>query len=112
MRLPDSSQAIPTQLHGWPRPPPPQEVRRDWLWLSRLAFHLRRASVSFHSFPTSSLAAAVAATKEVDEEEAKAVKWNKEINTTARLNKTPMTVDSFLSNKVVISLVVIDFRET
>jgi hypothetical protein len=25
---------------------PNQEERRDWLWLSRLAFHLRRASAS------------------------------------------------------------------
>ena len=44
MTLPELSQVIPIQLmHGLM---PAQEERRDWLQLSRLAFHSRRASAS------------------------------------------------------------------
>uniref|UniRef100_A0A3N7G4N8 Uncharacterized protein n=1 Tax=Populus trichocarpa TaxID=3694 RepID=A0A3N7G4N8_POPTR len=48
--LPDWSQLIPNQLQGLS---PAQEDRRDWLWLSRLTFHSRRASASFLPFATS-----------------------------------------------------------
>jgi hypothetical protein len=41
---PELSQVIPVQLMQGLMPN--QEERRDWLWLSRLAFHLRRASAS------------------------------------------------------------------
>uniref|UniRef100_A0A6N2LDL2 Uncharacterized protein n=1 Tax=Salix viminalis TaxID=40686 RepID=A0A6N2LDL2_SALVM len=42
--LPELSQVIPTQL--WHGLVPTQEESRDWLWLSRLAFHFERASAS------------------------------------------------------------------
>jgi hypothetical protein len=46
--LPDLSQLIPNQLQGLS---PAHEDRKDWLWLSRLAFHSRRASASFNPSP-------------------------------------------------------------
>ena len=72
----NSSQATPTQLlHGRS---PTHEDKRGLLWLSRLAFHLRRASA--------------AATEEVAEE-AKVAKWSKETNTITRLHNNNLLSD-------------------
>jgi len=48
---------------------PTQEERRDWLWLSRLAFHLRRASASVLLLPNSEVVEEVCSAKAKKEEE-------------------------------------------
>jgi hypothetical protein len=46
---------------------PAQEERRDWLWLSRLAFHSRRASASVF-LPNSEVVEEVCSAKAKKEE--------------------------------------------
>ncbi len=79
----NSSQAIPTQLslHGRS---PTHEDKRDLFLLSRLDFHLRRASAAI--------------TEEV-EEEAKVAKCSKETDTTTKLHN-----NNRLSNKDAMNL--------
>jgi hypothetical protein len=49
---------------------PTQEERRDWLWLSRLAFHWRRASASvLLLIPNSEVVEEVCSAKAKKEEE-------------------------------------------
>jgi len=43
---------------------PTQEERRDWLWLSRLAFHWRRASASVLLLPNGEVCSAKAKKEE------------------------------------------------
>ena len=43
--LPDLWQVTPNQW--WQELRPDQEERKDWVWLSRLAFHVKRASASW-----------------------------------------------------------------
>jgi hypothetical protein len=47
---------------------PTQEERRDWLWLSRLAFHWRRASASVLLLPNSEVVEEVCSAKAKKEE--------------------------------------------
>ena len=56
-----ASQVIPNQLMQGLIPT--QEERRDWLWLSRLAFHLRRASASVLLLPNSEVVEEVCSAK-------------------------------------------------
>jgi hypothetical protein len=65
--LPELSQVIPIQLMQGLMPT--QEERRDWLWLSRLAFHWRRASASVLLLPNSEVGEEVCSAKAKKEEE-------------------------------------------
>jgi hypothetical protein len=71
--LPELSQVIPIQLMQGLMPT--LEERRDWLWLSRLAFHRRRASASVLLLPNGEVGEEVCSAKAKKEE--KLNMWSK-----------------------------------